>query len=177
MKQTFAFMVVVLYTLAIMGCTPEKPDYSNATAFINDFVSALNESDVSRFDTFFFKRDDFDLSVDGSEMARERIMGIVRQEFLRQCNSFVKNFGSREFTVEDISLQSSKPRAVRFLNDVGEQYSQVEVTLNVEDEFALRLVIDEIVQVGSEWRLSTFLAIVDYGTEEVEPIHIPGEEK
>ena len=74
--------------------------------------------------------------------------------------------------VENIELNKGKPRVIRFLRNVMENYSDVIIHLRVEDN-KINIKIDEVIRIENHWRLTTFITHVDMGSEKLEePIEV-----
>lgn len=164
MKRLLALTAFLAVASLTSGCNAGRPDYSSPEAFLRDFVNALAEDQTGRFDMFYLQEEDFNADAPAADLARDRFMGAVREEFLKRCRGAAAFMRGKKVLVDSIQFRTFEPRVVQFLANVKENHSGTLVHLAIGDQKA-RLEVDELIQIGDAWRLTQILLIVEEETE------------
>lgn len=173
-RSAVALLTVV--PLLAVGCQG-KPAFDNADAFLTAFVQTLARGNADAYENYYLQGEDFDKSGAAATAAIKNFTGRVRNRFLSSCSGAAALLKGREVSIESIEYGGGRPRAALFLRDVGEHFANVTIRLKADD-MLISLHIEEVIEVGGQWRLTTFKTVVDTGTERLPDIEIqPSTEK
>lgn len=167
MKKFSVLVFVVCLILA--GCS-SAPDYSSKEAFIKDFILALDSNQRARFAAFYVQEGDFEDSPE-AEALKSIALGSTRMKFIENAQKLALEMEGKQVSVKDIAFSKSVPILASILTDVKDSFSNVRVTLDVDGQTWL-MDISEVINVGEEWRLTSFFTTVDLGTEQLDPVEI-----
>lgn len=170
MKNIVILILTVLSLSLLISCG-DKPDYSSVENFLQDFISALKNGNQGRYLSFYLQADDFDSKSPGADLAIERFTEAVQNKYLNDCERTARLLSNKQVKIEEMKLDQSNKLVANYLRDVKKNYSNVIIPLTAGD-MRIVLEIKEVIQVGNEWRLTTFMTTVDQGTETRDPIHL-----
>lgn len=156
------FLTLIVLVLTITVACEYGPDHSSPEAFLKSFVKTVQHGGEGQFPKFYLKSSDFNHGAEGSEMAVNRFTGAVRQNFMRSCATLASVLKGKKATVDGIQLNNNNPRVVGFLKNVRKSYSDVTVRITAGST-PVFLKVDELVQIDKQWRMTTFMVIIDEG--------------
>ena len=161
MKKLTLISLAILTVLAAISCS--KPvDNSSPEAFVRDFVQTLKSG--GNYQAYYLKEADF-AEDESSQMTVVRFTDFVQENFMRRCANAHDLFKGKKLEIKSVELIPSERKAANFLRSVGTVHKAI-VNVVLDDE-ELRLEIEEVIQVGEEYRLVLFAILVDFGTEKV----------
>jgi hypothetical protein len=171
MKNRLMLAPLLALLLLATACNQAPPDYSSAEAFVRDFVQTLKDGGDYR--SYYLDKSDF-ADDESSQMTVARFTEFVKENFLRRCRNAHDLMKGKALSIESVELIPREKKAATFLHSVGTVHKAL-VQIKIGEE-SLLLDIEEVVQIGEEYRLVLFTTIVDHGTTKVPDIII-GEEK
>lgn len=163
MRRVFS-LIAAFTVVSFLGSCSTGPDYSTPEAFLRDFVKALSEEQTGRFESFYLQESDFNMEAPAADLAVDRFMGTVREEFLQRCRGAAAFMRGKKVLVDNIEFRTFEPRIVQFLSNVKENHSGTLIHLAIGTQKA-RIEVDELIQIGEEWRLTQFLLIIEEEAE------------